>query len=431
MTRTFHVETFGCPTNKSDSEIIVGLLEREGLRLVDGPRSADLIIVNTCAVKAPTERRVLRRIGELGGLGKRLIIAGCLPRLSLGRIRAAAPDFAAALDPRSVDRIADVVWRVLDGERGLVVFSDQTPRKPRLPRRVLDRVRGIVQIAEGCAGSCTYCCVRFARGPICSFDRDDVLDEARSMLAAGRKELWITSQDTAAYGLDTGPTLPRLLSDLCDLPYRFFVRVGMMNPRNALPILDDLIDAYRHPKVYKFLHLPVQSGDDDVLSAMGRGYTADDFVSIVERFREAFPRLTLATDVIVGFPGETEEQFRRSMALLERVRPDIVNVSRFGIRPGAPAAAFPRRVDEREKKRRSREASKLVRRIGLEVNSGWVGWSGMALVSEVGLKGGWVARNYAYKPVVIRGGVGLLGRFINVKVTEARPTYLLGEPCPR
>lgn len=426
MGQTFSVETFGCPTNKSDTEIMVGILKGHGFELVEDPLVAELIIINTCAVKAPTERKVLKRIRELSHLKARLIVAGCLPPLSLEKVRTAAPSFAGALDPRSIDRIVDIASEVMLGKSNVVVFSDKTPRKPRLPRYMLGGVRGIVQIAEGCAGSCTFCCVRYARGRLQSFDEDDLLEEAKTMLENGCKELWVTSQDNAAYGVDIGSRLPALLEEICRLPYRFRVRVGMMNPKSVLPIVDDLIEAYGHPKIYKFLHLPVQSGDDEVLTAMRRGYSVEEFVSIVERFRETFPRMALSTDIIAGFPDETETQFLHSVGLINKIKPDIVNISRFGPRPGTSAASYPRQLHGREKKRRSRKISRLMRRIGLEINRGWIGWGGKALVAEVGVKGGWIARNTSYKPIVLRDDRDLLGRFVRARVTSATPTYLVG-----
>lgn len=426
MGQTFYIETFGCATNKSDSEIVIGLLESMGLRLIGDPSVADFIIVNTCVVKEATERKVLRRIAELSRIGGSLIVGGCLPPLCMEKMKAVAPNFAAALCPRSIDKIVDAVEEVRGGKTNLTFFSDKTPEKPRLPRRTLSKVSGIVQIAEGCIGSCTYCCVRFARGPLHSYAKDDLISEARSILEDGCRELWITAQDTAAYGLDGESSLPELLNDLCALPYRFMIRVGMMNPKNVLPIVDDLIKAYKNGKIYKFLHLPVQSGDDDILSAMGRGYTIQDFVGIVKRFRRPFPRMTLATDVIAGFPGETESQFRHSMDVITRVKPDIVNVSRFGPRPRATATFYSRQLHGRETKQRSRKMTRLTRKIGLDVNLGWVGWRGKALVAEVGDKGGFVARNYAYKPIVVKGKGNILGHFVNLTATSATPSYLVG-----
>ncbi|MFQ6084692.1 MAG: tRNA (N(6)-L-threonylcarbamoyladenosine(37)-C(2))-methylthiotransferase [Candidatus Bathyarchaeia archaeon] len=427
MGQTFYIETFGCSANKADSEIIVGLLRNHGLNLVDDPLGADFIIVNTCAVKAPTEQKVLRRLSDLSKLKGKLVVGGCLPAISMESIRDVVPEFCAAFCPRSLDRIAEIIDAVRADQTSLVYLSTGAIEKPVLPRLRQNRNRGIIEIAEGCLGSCSYCCVRFARGPLHSYHSDALVSQARSMLDDGCRELWITAQDTAAYGLDIGSSLPELLERICDLPYRFKIRVGMMNPKNVLPILDELARVYDNPKIYKFLHLPVQSGDNDILSAMRRGYTVEDFTDILDRICRPSIRMTLATDIIVGFPGETENQFQLSVELMKRVKPDIVNVSRFGKRPKAAASSYSDQLHGMEKKRRSRKLSAIAREISLRRNRDWIGWSGEALVTEAGPKGGWIARNYAYKPILLRSGGDLLGRHVNVAVTSATYGYLLGD----
>jgi tRNA A37 methylthiotransferase MiaB len=199
----------------------------------------------------------------------------------------------------------------------------------------------------------------------------------------------------------------------------------MMNPNNVLPILDDLIEAFGSEKVFKFLHVPVQSGSDEVLGLMRRRYSVDDFQGLVRRFREAFPLLTLSTDVICGFPRETEEQFQDSLRLIEEVKPEVLNISRFWPRPGTVAEAMDGQLHGRETKDRSRRLSALWRRQSLEGSQRWKGWEGEILVDEVGKEGSMVGRNFAYKAVVIREKASL-GDFVRVKVTEAHGGYLSG-----
>jgi threonylcarbamoyladenosine tRNA methylthiotransferase CDKAL1 len=248
-------------------------------------------------------------------------------------------------------------------------------------------------------------------------------------VAQGVREFWLTSQDTACYGRDLGADLAELVERVCGVDGDFLVRVGMMTPNNLVGISDDLLEAFESSKVFKFLHLPVQSGDDGVLRRMNRFYSVRDFVAVVERFRRAFPRLTVATDVIVGFPGETEREFDRTLGLVEEVKPDVTNVSKFFARPMTAACGMEARVSSREVKRRSASLAGLARRVALERNRGWAGWSGRVLVDEVGRPGSVVGRNFAYKPVVLRsrGVRGLLGKFIDVKVTGAFQSHLLGE----
>jgi MiaB/RimO family radical SAM methylthiotransferase len=247
-------------------------------------------------------------------------------------------------------------------------------------------------------------------------------------LAAGAKEFWVTSQDAACYGKDIGTNLAVLLKALGDVEGDFHIRVGMMTPNLAADILDDLIEAFRSSRVFKFVHLPVQSGDDEVLRRMRRFYTVQDFSKVVDVFREAFPEITLATDVICGFPGETREAFGNTLKLISEVKPDIVNVSKFFARPRTAAAEMRNGlVEPGEIKRRSSEAAKLVKQVSLERNQRWVGWSGEVLVDEKGkVAGSWIGRNFAYKPVTMKSSAELLGKTLQVKVEKAFSTHLAG-----
>ncbi len=198
-----------------------------------------------------------------------------------------------------------------------------------------------------------------------------------------------------------------------------------MNPNNALPILDDLIEVFGSEKVFKFLHVPVQSGNDEVLRRMRRRYSVDDFRGLVQRIREAFPVLTLSTDIICGFPGETEEQFQDSLKLIDEVKPEALNISRFWPRPGTEAEAMDGQLHGRQTKDRSRRLSALWRRQSLEGSQRWKGWEGEILLDEVGKEGSMVGRNFAYKPVVLEDEVDL-GEIVRVRVTGAHGGYLSG-----
>jgi MiaB/RimO family radical SAM methylthiotransferase len=250
------------------------------------------------------------------------------------------------------------------------------------------------------------------------------LREVKGVLRSGYCEILLTTQDTAAYGLDLNMNLPELLNSITALEGEFKIRVGMMNPANTKRILPELLKAYESEKIYKFLHLPVQSGDDRVLATMRRGYTVKDFLRIVRAFRQKFPNLYLATDVIVGFPGESEEEFMRTCELIEKVKPDKTNVSRFSPLPGTDAARMPQ-LDGREIARRSRVMSELCRRITYEQNRLYVRQTVRGLVTERGWKGGYIVRLPNYKLAILQNAG--LGDFINVKITAAKPTYLLAE----
>jgi len=423
---TAYVENYGCTANAFDLEIMLAGLTNGGYTITDHAESADIILVNTCGVKKPTEDKILARLSILSSFDKPLIIAGCLPKINLEAIHRSAPSFSVAVDPHSVNRILEAVKDAEAGLKHRLFFSDRPEIKLLHPRARLNRFIEIIQVAEGCAGACSFCCVRFARGRLLSYPKKLIIDRMRKAVSEGLREFWITSQDNGAYGLDARSDLAELLKECCSVEGNFLIRVGMMNPRHALKILDRLIQVYTNRQIFNFLHLPVQSGDDEVLRRMRRFYSAEQFKRIVSAFRDKIPSITLSTDVICGFPGETEDAFDRTVKLIEESKPDIVNISRFFPRPHTPAAEMDQLPPE-EVKNRSRHLSKIVKRISYERNRLWMGWDGSVLVDEKGERNTWIGRNSAYKPVVIECEKNLLGESVDVHVTEAFPTYLRAE----
>jgi len=423
---TIYVENYGCTANIFDLEIMLAGLTNGGYTIIDQAESADIILVNTCGVKRPTEDKILARLSILGSFDKPLIIAGCLPKIDLEGIYRSAPSFSAVIDPHSVNRILEAVKDAEAGLKHRLYFSDKPQIKLLHRRARLNRFIEVIQVAEGCVGACSFCCVRFARGRLLSYPRELIADRIRKAVSEGIREFWITSQDNGAYGLDAGSDLAELLEECCSVEGDFLIRVGMMNPEHALRILDRLMQAYTNRKIFKFLHLPVQSGDDEVLRRMSRFYSAEQFKRIVFAFGDKIPSITLSTDVICGFPGETEDAFDRTVKLIEESKPDIVNISRFFPRPHTPAAEMDQ-LPPAEVKNRSRRLSKTVKRISYERNRLWLGWEGRVLVDEKGERDTWVGRNFAYKPVVIECEENFLGESVDVHVTEAFPTYLRAE----
>jgi MiaB-like tRNA modifying enzyme len=427
-TLRIYVKGFGCSTSLADAEVLAGCLSRAGHTITGDLEDAEIIVYNTCAVKAPTENRMISLLKTISR-SKKLIVAGCLPLVNFERLRKETR-FDGAVGPAVGEKIVDVVERVSAG----IHVEDFDGVSESMPQLDLPRVRinprvGIIPVSYGCLGSCAYCCVRFARGGLRSYGIEEIVRKVESDVSEGVREFWLTSQDTACYGKDSGGDLASLIENVCGIHGDFLVRVGMMTPDNLLQILDRVVEAFRDEKVFKFLHLPVQSGDDEVLRRMNRGYSVEDFMMIVEKFRQAFPELTFATDVIVGFPGETEVSFNHSLKLIAEVKPDIVNVSKFFARPGTLAISMKPEVSPSEIKRRSASLASLARRIALERNCGWKGWRGRMIVDEVGKMGSVVGRNFVYKPIAVRDpeGLGLLGRFVSVEVVDAFPSHLVGE----
>jgi threonylcarbamoyladenosine tRNA methylthiotransferase CDKAL1 len=424
------LESFGCSSNMSDGEFMSGSLREAGFELVDSAAEADVLIYNTCGVKTPTENRaieVLKRAGRMEG--KRLIVTGCLPLINPKRLKEQVRSDAVL----GLNLGSDIVIAVNEvvNERPCNHSKMESVARPSLllPRKALNPVVSIVPVAQGCLGACSYCCVVLARGHLRSVSVDEITERVKCDLSSGAKEVWLTGQDTAAYGRDIRTNLAALLNNLCQLNGDYMIRVGMMTPNLALNMLDDLIEAFQDEHVFKFVHLPVQSGSDKVLKRMNRQYTAKQFRSLVKTFRKSIPETTIATDIICGFPGETHDDFEESLNLIEELKPDIVNISKFFARPRTAAEKINLKVMNAEVSDRSRRMTPLVKKISSERNRAWLNWKGRILVDERGKRPDtFIGRNFSYKPIVVRSkNKSPLGTFVDVKVTKAFQTYLEAE----
>ncbi len=421
------VKSYGCSTNLGDGEVLAGCLRRAGHAIVDSLTQAELVVCNTCGVKGPTENRIIETLRRMPP-DKKLIVAGCLPLINAERLKTEI-HYDGVIGPAAGDKIVEVAELVGRGEK-VIDLEKATKTLPglMLPRISLNPVVSIIPISYGCLGSCAYCCVTFARGKLRSYRVEEITGRVKNDIDSGVKEVWFTSQDVACYGKDMGSNLPQLLSALCTVHGDFKVRLGMMTPNMANDVLEDLIQVFHDTRLYSFLHLPIQSGSDRILRKMNRKYNVDDFRRIVNSFRNSFPEMTLSTDVICGFPGETKQDFDKTLKFLEEVKPDIVNVSKFFARPGTAACKLrSEAVPPLEIKRRSTTAALLAKKLAFEKNVRWIGWQGEAVVDEKGkVSGSWITRNSAYKPIVIRNGKRLLGKTVEIKVTKAHATHLEG-----
>lgn len=407
----FFVETYGCTMNQGESAELSSYLRRAGHQQVEGEEQAEVALINTCVVIAPTERKIHRRLKQLQSDGKRLAIVGCMASVDKNGL---IKEFPGALVCGAADYPA--LLSLLRKEFGtLAPLLPEAPSKGPL----------VLPIAQGCNGSCTYCITKLARGDLASYPLSELVHRSEQAISQGIKEILIASQDTAAYGMDGQGRLPDLLNAISALPGDFRLRVGMMNPDNLREIVDGLAEAYQHPKVYRFLHLPVQSGSDRIIRDMGRAYSAKDYMGLVARMRRAVPELTLATDVITGFPGETPEDHQATVRLMEGLQPNIINVTRFSSRPGTVAEGMRAQVSGWTSKERSRELTTLRFRISSQINASKVGRECSVLVDERGKGSSVIARTDDYLPVVIMGEHDLWQR-VRVKITAAAPTHLYG-----
>ena len=419
MARIF-VEAYGCSASFADSEMISGLVQNGGHTLVDDASESDLNIIVTCSVKDATANKMIHRIKSLES--RPLVVAGCLPKAEADTVSRFAQN-ASMMGPNSLGRTLQVVDSTLGGRRQ-IALEDTDISKVGLPKVRLNPAVGIVEIASGCMSECTFCQTKLAKGGLSSYRMGDVVRQVRAEIDDGCREIWLTSTDNGCYGLDIGTDLPELVNAVSAIPRDFMVRVGMMNPMYMPRIRKRLIESLDSSRVFKFLHIPVQSGSDRVLHDMKRGHTAETFRKAAREARERFRGMTISTDVIVGFPSETEEDFEMTVELLEETRPDVVNLSRYSARPGTEAAGM-EQVDVAEVKRRSKAVFEQTSRISAENNKEWIGWRGEVLFDEKaddGVKG----RNMAYKPIFVRDSVEI-GQSHTVEITGSGTKSLLGE----
>jgi MiaB-like tRNA modifying enzyme len=422
----YYLETYGCSLNTADSDIIVGRLgEIEGTRVKD-ISDAEVILLNTCGVKEPTEDKIVHRLEELSKGSTPIVVTGCLPKISLDRVEKATPGFAAILGPQSVDTLASVIPRILEGERGIRHIESDEAYKLKWFAGPPDSVICTIPICEGCLGSCAYCAVKFARGKVKSYSIDDIRQKVERCVHLGYREIRITSQDAAVYGSDTGETLADLMKSLGSIEGSHKFRLGMFNPNIVMSSINELLDSMDNEHFFKFFHVPLQSGSDRLLKTMKRRYIVSEWKSVVERVRKKFKNATVATDIIVGFPGETESDFEQTLELIRRVKPSVTNISKYGDRPNTLASRSKEKVETLTKKNRSRTLTKLVDEILLESNQTWIGWTGPVIITEKGSKGGMLGRNESYKTVIVHEDLKP-GTIVDVEITSSDRTHLNGE----
>ena len=324
-----HIKTYGCQANIADSEAIAGILKQNNYELTDNEDEADMIIVNTCSVKNSTQSKEIHYIKEKSKT-KKVIVGGCLTKTL--DVRKYAPEVTAVFDTNSILKIPEVLETEQDH------FSNEKENRIAAPIIRNYNEIGIISISEGCLNSCDFCATKLARGNLRSYRIGDIKRNFEKSVKEGCKKIYLTSQDNGCYGFDIKTNLPELLNELTLIKGDYKIRIGMMNPWHLTKILPQLIESYKSDKVMKFLHIPVQSGSEKILKHMKRIHTVDNYKAAVYEFRKIFSEISIATDVIVGYPLETEEDFKLTYDLIKETKPEVLNISRFSSRPGTKAA---------------------------------------------------------------------------------------------
>jgi len=353
----YYVESYGCTMNYGEGRKLSRDMASLGYSEASSADEADIVILNTCTVVETTEKKMLARISELKKMGKKVIVTGCMAKVQPKRIEIRLPE-SIILPPSDYHEFAKLV-----ADRYGIAG-------PALP--VNEGTDAILPIAQGCLGNCSYCITKFARGKLVSYPEKTLVNEFNGFVDSGAKEILITAQDTACYGVDTKTNLPSLMRSMLQKEGEYRMRIGMMNPNHLGKIIEDLISVMDDQRVYKFLHIPVQSGSDEVLKNMHRGYRAEQFMELVDTLRASIPEISIATDIITGFPGETDEDHEKTKQLIRDLHADTLNITRFSSRPGTEAASL-EQLHGRILKERSTELTVLKNEVEYEVNKRLVG----------------------------------------------------------
>ncbi len=408
-----YMKTYGCTLNQADSDIIRSILSSKDIDITDNEEDSDAVIVNTCTVKEATEQKIINKLQKMDKSGRNIIVTGCMAGANGDIIQKYIPNASIVTTP-NIDMMPYAVSQVASKNK---VMYNKFGVKDRL--NYFKPGEGIISrmpISDGCLSNCAFCETKRARGPLNSFSEDLILKAINLSLKRGSKEIELTSQDVGAYGADKKSSISNLLKKIEEIDGDYKIRIGMLNPEHALKYMDSFIEALNNNHFYKFLHIPVQSGSDKVLKEMNRDYDLQQFYNVVDRLRSDVKGITIETDIIVGYPTETEKDFEDTINLIKDVKPEVSNLSKFAMRPHAPASKL-KQLDENEIKRRSVEATRVIKDVQNKINRNYIGSLQDIMLTEkndISVNG----RTDSYKEVVISSTTRELnlGEHVKVKI---------------
>ncbi|XP_012885915.1 PREDICTED: threonylcarbamoyladenosine tRNA methylthiotransferase [Dipodomys ordii] len=424
------IRTWGCSHNNSDGEYMAGQLAAYGYKITENASDADLWLLNSCTVKNPAEDHFRNSIKKAQEENKKVVLAGCVPQAQPRQ------DYLKGLSiigVQQIDRVVEVVEETIKGHsvRLLGQKKDNGKRlggaRLDLPKIRKNPLIEIISINTGCLNACTYCKTKHARGNLASYPIDELVDRAKQSFQEGVCEIWLTSEDTGAYGRDIGTDLPTLLWKLVEvIPEGAMLRLGMTNPPYILEHLEEMAKILNHPRVYAFLHIPVQSASDSVLMDMKREYCVADFKRVVDFLKEKVPGITIATDIICGFPGETDQDFQETVKLVEEYRFPSLFINQFYPRPGTPAAKA-EQVPAQVKKQRTKDLSQVFHSYNPYDHK--IGERQHVLVTEESFDSKfYVAHNQFYEQVLVPKNPSFMGKMVEVDIYESGKHFMKGQP---
>ena len=431
---TAYVETYGCQQNEADSEKLRGYLTQSGYSIVQEAEGADVVIMNTCAIREHAEQRVFGNLGALTHTKRRhpaqkIFLCGCMAgetKVS-DRIKKSYPHVDGVFSTHHLWQFPEILWNVLNRKKRQFFVEDEPGSIAEGIPQVRDsKLKAWVSIMYGCNNFCTYCIVPYVRGRERSRMPEDILAECRAVIKAGAKEITLLGQNVNSYGKDLscGMDFADLLAAIAEIPGEFLIRFMTSHPRDASTKLFDTMAKY--DKIAKQLHLPFQSGSSRVLKAMNRHYDRETYLNKVLYAKQVMPDLVLTSDVIVGFPGETEEEFEETISLIEKVHYDSLFTFIFSPRPGTPAANMEDPTPKEEKNRRFDKLCDTQNRISVEIHNNYVGKTMRCLVDGRD-KDMLTARTEGGRLVRFAGCDELIGTYQHLTITGATTWSLTGE----
>jgi MiaB-like tRNA modifying enzyme len=414
------IRTYGCTLNHADSDIIKSLLLDGGIGLSD-EKESDVVVVNTCTVKSITAQRILYRLGQLEKEKRRIVVTGCMAGANRDLIEKYAPS-ASIVTTQNIPSIVEAVNATASGARQVMVKRNSEERLDRLTD--FGGVIARVPVNDGCLSSCTFCETKFARGPLKSFNEETIIRAIEQSVKAGAKEIQLTSQDMGAYGKDRKTDMVTLLQKIEAIDGDFKVRVGMMNPEHVGSCIEVLAEVLNSPRFYRFIHIPIEAGSNPVLKAMKRGYNLEQVEEYVGHLRDSVKGIGIETDLIVGFPGETEGDFEESLHAIRKLRFEVVNISRFGARPHAEASKMAQLPSDVINER-SKRATRVVRAVQRSINERYIGKEVDVLFTEEA-KGSMNGRADSYRQVVVMKGQAKIGERRKVLIDRVSANAIYG-----
>ena len=430
------VHSYGCQQNVADGEKIKGFLEQMGFGFTEEAEEADFILFNTCAVREHAEDRVFGNVGALKNIKRRhpsviIALCGCMMEQEhvAERIRKSYPYVSLVFGTHVIHRFPELLLETLTGGRRIFSRGDESEDSvihEGLPIHRDGAVKAWVTVMYGCNNFCSYCIVPYVRGRERSRRPEEILEEVKGLIAAGYKDITLLGQNVNSYGKDLGlgVDFADLMAEIAQLPGDFWLRFMTSHPKDASKKLFDTIAKY--PKIAKQFHLPFQSGNDRVLKAMNRHYNREEYLKLAHYGRQIMPELVLTSDVIVGFPGETEEEFEDTISLIEDVRYDALFTFIFSPRAGTPAAKMDDPTPKEEKNRRFDRLCAVQNRISLEIHQGYVGKT-VRVLCDGRDKDLLTARTEGGRLVRFAGDDSLIGQFLDVTITGCTTWSLVGE----